>query len=217
MNLKQFLKTLCQKNINTDLIADGIINSYRGRPYHNLQHIQECINTFNLLQIDEKKTVNSDLVKLAIIFHDISYTAGNPNNERDSARVCDAVLNVLGLDKPQIYSVATVVELTTHNASDYNNIVRYCSSGSPIYKMAAIVCDCDLAILADTPKRFEEYEQGIRQEYNKYNDATFNDKRSRIFRTMLLRPSLFIIPQYQRMFESLARKNLAKYVSTVEV
>lgn len=212
MNLKEFLTTVSENpHADIDFIVQKIKNFYRGRPYHNLQHIQECIRTFNLLDIKTDDRLDPDLVKLALIFHDLIWTPDRTDNEERSAFIANVWMRDLGLTSENEIDIVTVsIEMTKHTKAEHD-ILLTGRINTLVYEIASIVCDCDLSILAAPKERFDEYENQIRQEYKDVPDLVFFENRSKIMQGFLERSRIYLNDEFYFAFETKARKNLEKY------
>ena len=211
MNLKDFFKSVCENpNADIDLMVHKLNVYYVGRAYHNLQHVQECIRTFNLLALKSDDLLDPDLIKLALIFHDVICTAGADDNEERSANLADEWMKMLGLSAFDRDIVTVAIEMTSHSKTDFELLLTS-RERALVYEISAIVCDCDLSILAAPKERFEEYEREIREEYKNIPYNIFCDKRAIIMKRFLDRSRIYLTDEYYFAFEGKARKNLSKY------
>ncbi len=132
---------------------------------------------------------------LALWFHDAIYDPHRSDNEEQSAQLCRSALQHAGASSELTEEVANLVLATKHNIE-------------PSSRLAQWLVDIDLAILAATSVRFDEYESQVRQEYEWVTDADFRIGRSRILRMFLDRQSLFATDYFRSRCEADARRNL---------
>ena len=72
----------------------------------------------------------------------------------------------------------------------------------------AVVVDVDLSILGQGEKRFAEYEEQIRQEYEWVPATVFVSKRTEILEIFLARKHIFHTELFREKYERSARRNL---------
>jgi predicted metal-dependent HD superfamily phosphohydrolase len=134
-------------------------------------------------------------VAYALWFHDAVYELDRHDNEQESANWAHASLTAAGVQ----VDVAERV---------YALIMATCHSDRPSSPDAQLVVDIDLAILAASPDRFEEYERQIREEYQHVPEKIFLAKRRAVLGSFLERLQIYLTPAYGQRFESIARYNL---------
>jgi predicted metal-dependent HD superfamily phosphohydrolase len=78
-----------------------------------------------------------------------------------------------------------------------------------------VLCDADLAILASTPERYDEYVQDVRREYASLDDTTFRRGRAAVLRALLSAPSLFHTPAARAAWEAAARANVTRELAAL--
>ncbi|HEY1051893.1 MAG TPA: hypothetical protein VGE39_19110 [Prosthecobacter sp.] len=163
------------------------------RQYHNLRHLQECLEVF-----DEVKSlaVNPALLEAALWFHDVVYdpqtTSENEEMSADLAR--DALES--GEAEPAVVGHIRSLILVTK---------RHIPDSTPD---AALICDIDLAILGREEARFQEYEEAIAQEYAWVPEAEYVKGRRRVLENFLQRESLYFTETFVQRYEARARSNL---------
>lgn len=148
----------------------AIINKYKNRPYHNLEHI------YNMIQFIDKnyRTGNfllmSDIaywsIIFAVLYHDVIYKVGNDTNEEESASYFkndfydgSIVTNNLNQDLVIQHIMAT----KHHNSLD-------------VYDQAIITADLAGLLFADFKSLIED-EKKLFKEYQKYNVNNYRNGR----------------------------------------
>jgi len=170
-------------------LRDRLLTAYStGRGYHDVLHLSEVLE-----RIAELGEADNTEVMLAAWFHDAVYDDAGDNEER-SARLAESELEHAG-------EVARLVRLTEDHRPE------------PGDHNGAVLCDADLAILAAPRERYEEYADGVRQEYAAYDDATFAAGRIAILQALLAKPTLFHTAYARTHWEPAARANVAAEVS----
>jgi predicted metal-dependent HD superfamily phosphohydrolase len=80
---------------------------------------------------------------------------------------------------------------------------------------AALLCDIDLSILGRSPDVFDRFERQIRQEYAMVPELIYRSGRSEILRRFLSRSSIYRSPWFRQRYESQARANLERMLTTL--
>lgn len=196
-----------------------LIERYREphRRYHTATHLAHVLDVIDLLDdgvhaatagpapeatpAPAAASTATAAVRFAAWFHDAIYntgadTAGSTNEER-SARLAENMLGAMGSPDVLVAEVARLVRCTADHrvARDDRN--------------AAMLCDADLAILGSEPRDYARYAEQIRDEYREIPDAQFRSGRSAILRSLLDRPTIYLLPRARALYETKARANIA--------
>ncbi|HYG75237.1 MAG TPA: N-methyl-D-aspartate receptor NMDAR2C subunit [Planctomycetota bacterium] len=171
------------------------------RAYHNLQHIQHCINEFSAVR---GQCPNPDAVELALWFHDAVYDPRAKDNEERSADLASAFIRDAELGETFDANVRRLILATKHAAV-------------PTELDEQIIVDVDLAILGQAPEVFDTYEKNIRAEYAWVPEAEFRAGRSSILKKFLERPVIFSTPRFRERYEAAARANLQRSMAKLNV
>lgn len=161
------------------------------RHYHDLRHLAESLAAVDLL-------AGGPLEHLALWFHDAVYGLGAGADEQASARLAHDRLLGAGLPDDEVAEVVRLVLVTEHH------------SPGPRDPAGARVSDADMAILASEPTRYAESVRGIREEYARYDDASFAAGRVAVLNDFLRRDRIFHTPTGYDRWERRARHNLAR-------
>ena len=167
------------------------------RHYHNQQHIAERLGEFDHARHLARQP---GLVELAIWFHDAVYDPKAADNEERSAALAKSCLIESGVPDTPIEAVAGLVMATKHH------VVNASAD-------AALMVDVDLSILGRDEKRFSEYEQQIRLEYEWVPNAVFASKRAEVLENFLSRERIYATEWFQSKYERQARTNLSASVN----
>ncbi|MFB7162127.1 hypothetical protein [Streptomyces sp. NPDC056242] len=163
------------------------------RRYHTTTHLKAVLDHIDVL---EDHADDPALVRLAAWFHDAVYLPERSTNEERSARLAERALAEVGLTERQIDEVSRLVMLTvTHDPDedDHNG---------------EVLCDADLAILAESPGAYAAYAAAVREEYGFVPDEPFREGRAAVLRQLLALPRLFRTPYGAAHWEERARENL---------
>lgn len=189
-------------------VFNRLVKAY-GEPhrfYHTLEHIVEMLDEAELAIGSFQNPV---AVMLAIWFHDSVYETGKSDNravyfsETLSASKAEQELARLELPTSLIEVVKSLIMVTSYAAKANDNDACYLS-------------DLDLAILGKSPKKFDLYEQQIRQEYAHVADDLFRERRKMILRRIIDERPLFQTEPFRRQYETVARDNLARSIAKLE-
>lgn len=194
--LRKRFETLCSRALPTVIPFNSITDHYAQPPraYHNLDHIAQMLAVFDT---HRSLAQDADAVEFAIWYHDAIYDSRAKDNEELSAKLARTDLTESEAPEALINNVETLILATRHQQP-------------PVTADEKLLVDCDLAILGQPEAAFDEYEQAIRAEYNWVPDAAFREGRAKVLKSFLARPSLFSLPEFQRLYETPARANLAR-------
>ncbi|WPO68695.1 metal-dependent hydrolase [Acinetobacter haemolyticus] len=165
--------------------------SEKQRAYHTLQHLYECLVLLDSIRPNLKDAYS---VELALWFHDATYDPQAKDNELKSAelfgRYMAQDLSVEIVEKIKRWIIATQKHESTNELD------------------LQFLLDIDLAILAASPERFEEYEQQIQQEYAWVESEIYSIKRKEVLAHFYKTEPLYQTEHFQQSFEQRAKGNL---------
>jgi predicted metal-dependent HD superfamily phosphohydrolase len=170
------------------------------RFYHTLKHIEECFVNFDPAY---QLALYPAEIEIAIWFHDAVYDTRRNDNEEKSASWADNVIQQSSLPTEVAARIRNLVLTTKHNSS-------------PDTGDASLFVDVDLSILGASLKRFDEYEQQIRQEYIWVPKTEFRQRRAELLREFLAREHVYSTEFFQDRFETMARTNLTRSLLKLE-
>ncbi|MCH7388427.1 metal-dependent hydrolase [Acinetobacter modestus] len=165
--------------------------SERQRAYHTLQHLYECLVLFESIRVNLN---DAHAVALALWFHDAVYDPQSKDNELKSAELFEQYLiQDLSIDIVQKIK-RWILATQKHEATNELDL--------------QFLLDIDLAILAASPKRFEEYEQQIQKEYAWVDLDVYLIKRKQVLAHFYQTETLYQTEYFQQNFEQRAKENL---------
>ncbi|MES3005174.1 MAG: pantetheine-phosphate adenylyltransferase [Patescibacteria group bacterium] len=173
------------------------------RAYHDLIHIVNMLDELDLIVTKEGFSI---ALRLAIWYHDVVYETKSKDhpvvadNEERSAYKAQLDMEQMGLPCNLIQEVKRLILVTKH-------------ADTPSDHDAKLLMDLDLMILGKTAEEFDEYEAGIRIEYEWVPETTFSTKRAQILQSFLNRKMIYSTPIFQEKYEGSARTNLERSVS----
>lgn len=131
--------------------AEDIVTRYSGpgRHYHTVQHLEEMLDAWAEVRWDDPAAA-----WVAVLLHDAVYVVGAQDNEARSAMLVDGWVErfVRGdVDRDRVRRlILETARHGQHHGLDHDT---------------ARFVDCDMAILASSPSRFDEYEEQVRKEW----------------------------------------------------
>ena len=166
-----------------------------GRYYHNLQHIDDILETVNQL-----KDLAQDLpvIQLAVWYHDVIYDPWSEENEKHSAEFAQRSLTDLNLPEA---TVNRAIELIL------NTINHQAPSGDVD---AQILLDADLSPLGSDPADFQRQSEALRKEFSWLPEDQYQLNRQRILRRFLQRERIYQTDQLFSLLEEQAKQNLSE-------
>jgi predicted metal-dependent HD superfamily phosphohydrolase len=162
------------------------------RGYHNLRHIDECLEEFDAAR---HLACQPTPVELALWFHDAIYDPRAHDNEERSAALATQALSEAGCGAALLRDVRDLIMATKH-------------LHAPADGDAALLADIDLSILGKPQARFQDFELGVRQEYAWVAESIFRLKRAEILELFLARVRIYSTDWFFSRYERTARENL---------
>ncbi|MFT5218287.1 MAG: putative metal-dependent HD superfamily phosphohydrolase [Planctomycetota bacterium] len=207
LNRARFLK-LWERNLiagaanHADRVYQQLINAYNEpqRVYHNLQHINHCLTTFDKVRHLPQST---DSIELAIWFHDVVYQPGSSDNEQLSAKLYCTAAD--GQHKPEMVKrVNRLIMATLHNAEDIED---------PDCKL---MVDIDLSSFALPWEEFLDDSKNLRRESGIVSDQDYYQKQYQFQQGLLTKEHFFLTDYFIEHGEKNAHRNLQKFFHIIE-
>lgn len=176
-------------------IFNKLIAAYseKQRAYHTLQHLYECLVLLESIRPDLN---DADAVALALWFHDAVYDPQAKDNELKSAELFEQYL-AQDLSADDVQKIKRwIIATQKHEATNELDL--------------QFLLDIDLAILAASPERFDEYEQQIQQEYAWVDPDVYSIKRKQVLAHFYQTEPLYQTEYFQQNFELKAKENLRR-------
>ncbi|MCK5726806.1 MAG: hypothetical protein KAH22_08290 [Thiotrichaceae bacterium] len=163
------------------------------RAYHTIQHLNECLALVDWAQ-QQGLAQCTDLLELALWFHDAVYIPRKSNNEIKSA---DWACQLYPQHSTIGNELRSLIMITCHSAQAQS-------------AQEQLIIDIDLAILGQSPERFQQYEQQIRAEYRWVPNIIYKKKRTAILQHFFNQPRIYGTDIFYKRLENRARTNLAQ-------
>jgi predicted metal-dependent HD superfamily phosphohydrolase len=189
-------------------VPEGLIRAAQAayahppRAYHSFDHVQEVLGHVGEVTAGPGWRHPRE-VFLAALFHDAVYVPGRSDNEAQSAELAAQALDTFlprqGLD---LTLIQDLILLTARHGS---------LSPADVDRDAALFLDCDLAILAADPQRFDAYDAAIAQEFRSVTPTfLYRFHRKRFLKRLLAAPRLFLSDFFHHRLDARARANLRR-------
>jgi predicted metal-dependent HD superfamily phosphohydrolase len=174
------------------------------RRYHTGEHIRAVLadaawiaDPFMLTATDRA------LLTLAACAHDVVYDARPGDDERASARWARCALDRAGLGDDAVRHVEQLILST---------LAHEAPPGDPV---AAALLDADLAILGAEPSVYDGYSRAVRTEFSSVPDDLWQAGRRNVLSSLLGRGSIFVTAPAIGRWESAARANVQRELSSL--
>ncbi|MEK7628261.1 MAG: hypothetical protein AAB421_02480 [Patescibacteria group bacterium] len=166
------------------------------RAYHNLAHIGHCLEVLDAVHFGNG---DSDIIELALWYHDVIYDSRGTDNEGRSIALFLERASSARLPESVQRSVVLCIEATRHR--EIATEMR-----------ARVTADIDLVILGTPDEQFDAYEVAIRKEYAWVPEDVFARERAKVLRHFLGRAQIYSIPTLNKKYGLKARMNLERGV-----
>lgn len=168
------------------------------RAYHTAEHITEVLRWFDWAA---ERTGWHDpvAVYLAIVFHDAIYDPLAVDNEARSAALARSAVAASQRTQALIQLTARHAKLSPADVEGDGDAAQF--------------LDCDLAILAAPPERFDAYDAAIAVEYRAVPADEFRQGRGAFLRALLARPRIFLSELFHAELDRFARGNLSRILA----
>ncbi len=178
-----------------DELFSNIISKYSEdtRQYHNTKHIQKMLD-LSLEFTDE--LIDSDVVQLAIFYHDIIYNSLSRTNETDSAALAVQQLSKTNFPTEKIKLIEQFILSTQKHF--------------PLLENADLhyFLDFDLEILGTEHAVYIDYAEKIRKEYKWVPSFLYNKNRKKVLQHFLEREHIYYTETFRNRYEAIAIENI---------
>lgn len=201
MNLKEIYSDLL---LNIGFSANEIQQNWldlekayskKSRYYHNLTHLKEMIESF---EIYKDKLQKPDEILFSIFYHDFIYSASKKDNELKSAEYALSILSENStINKQLVFDAICATQQHQQNSiEDINWLI-----------------DFDLKILSKDWDDYQIYFEQIRKEYRIYPDFLYKPGRAKALKHFLENEFIFQTNEFRNLYEEKARINIEKEIS----
>ncbi|KAK1829758.1 hypothetical protein QBC39DRAFT_123217 [Podospora conica] len=175
------------------------------RHYHSLTHVHSLLA---LLNAHRAAFSDPEAIEAAIWFHDAVYNSRDkpPANEAASAELAVQHLREAGVDEERIERVRVMILATAGHVVPTE--AELGSGGEGAVRDAEMFLDMDLSVLGAGEDEFDEYERGVRREYEWVDEEGWRKGRGEVLRSFLGRERIFFSELFRGLLEERARGNL---------
>jgi predicted metal-dependent HD superfamily phosphohydrolase len=181
--------------------GDALVQRYAEphRRYHTLEHVRAVLACAADLAAEVGLDADQQaILTLAVCAHDVVYDAKPGADEQASADWARAALLEAGAPGDVVERIAELVLGTATHEVDAAD------------RVAAVLSDADLAILAAPRPTYDAYARAVRQEFDQVPDAGWRSGREAVLRALAQRPRLYVTDEAHRRWDAAARANLAR-------
>ena len=168
-------------------------------PYHSWRHI---LHGLSLLFAYRADIPDFEAALIAWLNHDRIYDARRSDNEERSAELARQMCLDLGREDLADLAVELVLD-TRHDAKPRTETGKW-------------IVGIDLAILGESPERYDEYEANIRREYAHVPDAMYRLGRRQVLGRFAKMDRIYHVPKLAERFEQPAKSNLERALSALQ-
>lgn len=174
------------------------------RAYHDDLHMAELKDHLLAAERDGVKITDGAAAFAWVIWHDAIYDpmAAKGRNETLSAQLCARQFATIGHPQSVTHACEAILSTIGHEPP--------AREASPD---AALLLDCDLAILGAAPERFAQYNAQIREEYAHVPIDSYTQHRRVVLSRFLERDRLYITDWAHARWDAAARINLATAIA----
>jgi len=175
------------------------------RAYHHWGHVEAVLGHYAEVAAGPGWRQPREAA-LAILFHDAIYEPGRRDNEARSAALARERIRQwwpdAGLDLARIEQL---ILLTARHGQ---------LAPQDVDAEAALLLDCDMAILGAPQAEFEAYDRAIAEEYRDHVPGfLFRINRRRFLRGVLAQPRIFLSDWFHQRYDAQARANLRRAIA----
>ena len=192
------------------------------RRYHTSVHLLEVLDRLDALHDDDAAVAGADAgsgavnetqwaaLRLAAWFHDAVYQGAPGQDERDSAELCERMVDGLLPEHVVRLAVRLILRTAEHVGQDEHVGRDETQETGPAPEAGAwaVFQDADLGILAAGPHRYDRYARAVREEYAHLAEEDFRRGRAQVLEGLMARERLFLTEHGTARWEEPARRNL---------
>ncbi len=171
------------------------------RAYHDLSHVVEVFERYRWVETWR----DPSSVALALLFHDAIYDAKTSTSEARSAELLGHMVRDTELE-PLGERAKALVRLTAAHGT---------TRPGDVDDDAAAFLDCDLAIIAAAPARYDAYETAIAAEYAHIPGPVYRHGRRRFLARLASRDRIFLTDRFHDAYDAAARANLRRAIASL--
>jgi predicted metal-dependent HD superfamily phosphohydrolase len=191
-------------------VYDNLIEIYSAedRYHHNLKHIEHMITVLmELFTIYKYTQEDQNACILAAFFHDSIYKIKKPN---DPQVYSDEELGA----EHAIKSLNRIIKNSPDFIEKVANLIRLTHSHKPNlafdidHTLQEVFIDSDMAILGADDFRYEQYSNGIIEEYQDVDNETFISGRKNFLMKLMKEKAIFLTEYMNQLYNDQAHMNI---------
>lgn len=187
---------------------DALIFEYstESREHHNTKHIEHVLNKLSeLFTIYTFTQYEMDTCIMAAFYHDIVYNPLKPDtviipDEYQSAEYAERSMRLIGFSEDFITDVKLLIMLTEmHVVNEDINIDVL---------LQKVFIDSDMAILGEDPFLYNQYSDGVIEEYKEVDRETFYLGRKNFLVKLSKHKTIFFTEYMNQLYNDQAHANI---------
>ena len=171
------------------------------RHYHDERHLDDCLQQLD--RIPGLTDRERQLLRWAILWHDVVYEPGAFNNEELSAQRAERELLRCDADAGDAAEAARLIRLTKSHKVDEPD------------RLGAMLVSIDLSILGSSSEKYDAYSAAVRKEYAHVPDPMWQAGRSQVLRRLLGAGPLYPDTGFRAELEEQARRNMQEEIRSL--
>lgn len=176
--------------------------SAKGRYYHNLKHIENCLCEFR--EIEEYITDYRSAL-IALLFHDVVYDPKASQALANEKASWELAKKVCRLNETTDAAIKSHILHSSH-----------CFS-SDKYSDTDYICDIDMAILGYSEAEFYQYEANIHREYGFLSSTEYKTGRIQFLQNILNCTAIYKTRYFYNKYEVKARANIERLITELSM
>ncbi len=185
------------------------------RAYHNVNHLAQMINSIqemmNIYRFEDVR-ISKAIMYLATFFHDYRYITNaryaidgsnidGYSNEQASAALASEMLIEMGLTN--VYALESIVSLILMTETHQIDLTR-----NPGEMEQRIFLDADMGILGAEPFKYDDYKEGIREEYSNIDPERYIAGRTNFLHGIRSKKAIFYTEYMNQLYRDQVMDNV---------
>ena len=203
MEIESFFYSLQQQLPTLDLNWKNVRRAYTGRPYHNLDHLNEMLEHLEHHRSAGNAPTDEGIFGMALVYHDLVYKPTRSDNEQRSAQAAEELLLAGNISLDRIAHCTALIMATKAHLP------------VPQHHDANLLIDLDLAVLARDADGYDRYAAAVRKEFWMVPGFVFRKGRVKALNQFLDREHIYQTDYGRAEYEEQARENLWREVRSL--
>lgn len=194
--------------INARKMYDALIIEYshESREHHNTKHIEHVLRKLEeLFTIYTFTQHEMDICIMAAFYHDVVYNPVKPDtviisDEYQSAKYAERSMKLIGFSEDFITEVKSLIMLSEMHVVNEDIEINAL--------LQKVFIDSDMAILGEDPFLYNQYSDGVIEEYKEIDHETFILGRKNFLVKLSKHKSIFFTEYMNQLYNDQAHANI---------